>query len=96
MNDNRIAFTEEQVKLEASRCLSCGATWVDQNKCIGCGICTTRCKFDAIHLVRIHPEFAHYINGDYSKQAILSHGMKRAAKLTIKRIKDAVAPSSEE
>lgn len=96
MNDNRIAFTEEQVKLEASRCLSCGATWVDQNKCIGCGICTTRCKFDAIHLVRIHPEFAHYINGDYSKQAILAHGVKRAAKLTIKRIKDAVAPSSEE
>lgn len=96
MQDNRIALTEEQVKLEASRCLSCGATWVDQNKCIGCGICTTRCNFDAMHLVRIRPEFANYINGDYSKQAILKHGMKRAAKLTVKRITNAVLPKGEE
>ena len=86
LKDNRVTLTEEQVKLEASRCLSCGATTVDQNKCIGCGICTTRCKFDAIHLRRIRPEFANYINGDYSKQAIIKHGIKRAAKLTIKRI----------
>lgn len=96
MHDNRIILTEDQVKLEASRCLSCGATWVDQNKCIGCGICTTRCNFDAIHLVRIRPEFANYINGDYSKQAILKHGIKRAAKLTVKRIKNAVTAKSEE
>ena len=86
LKDNRVTLTEEQVKLEASRCLSCGATTVDQNKCISCGICTTRCKFDAIHLRRIRPEFANYINGDYSKQAIIKHGIKRAAKLTIKRI----------
>ena len=85
-----MAQTEEQVKLEASRCLSCGATTVDQNKCIGCGICTTRCKFDAIHLRRIRPEFANYINGDYSKQAIIKHGIKRAARLTIKRIQGKV------
>ena len=87
LKDNRVTLTEEQVKLEASRCLSCGATTVDQNKCIGCGICTTRCKFDAIHLRRIRPEFANYINGDYSKQAIIKHGIKRAAKLTVKRIR---------
>ena len=90
LRDNRVTLTEEQVKLEASRCLSCGATTVDQNKCIGCGICTTRCKFDAIHLRRIRPEFANYINGDYSKQAIIKHGIKRAAKLTIKRIQGKV------
>lgn len=96
MHDNRVMLSEEQVKLEASRCLSCGATWVDQNKCIGCGICTTRCNFDAMHLVRIRPEFANYINGDESKKAILKHGMKRAAKLTVKRIKNAVSPKGEE
>lgn len=86
MYDNRVGLTEEQVKLEASRCLICGATVVDEKKCIGCGICTTRCKFDAIHLYRTHPEFAHYINGDYSKQAIIKHGIKRAATLTVKRL----------
>ncbi len=54
--DAHKTLTEEQVKVETSRCLSCGAAWVDPNKCIGCGICTTKCKFDAIHLVRDHPK----------------------------------------
>ena len=39
------SLTEEQVKKETSRCLSCGASVVDPNKCIGCGICTTKCIF---------------------------------------------------
>ena len=56
MHDERKTFTEEQIKAEASRCLSCGRSVVDQNKCIGCGICTTKCEFDAIHLSRIRPE----------------------------------------
>jgi ferredoxin len=56
--DFRLPLTEEQVKKEASRCLSCGACRVDLNQCIGCGLCTTRCKFDAIHLTRDIPEAA--------------------------------------
>ena len=48
--DDRLTFTEEQVKKETARCLGCGASFVDPNKCLGCGVCTTRCKFDAIHL----------------------------------------------
>ena len=48
--DDRKTFTEEQVKQETARCLGCGASFVDPNKCLGCGVCTTRCKFDAIHL----------------------------------------------
>ncbi len=48
--DDRMTFTEEQVRKETARCLGCGASFVDQNKCVGCGVCTTRCKFDAIHL----------------------------------------------
>ena len=48
--DDRLTFTEEQMKQETARCLGCGASFVDPNKCLGCGVCTTRCKFDAIHL----------------------------------------------
>ena len=49
-SDARVTFTEEQVRKETARCLGCGATKVDSYLCIGCGICTTKCKFDAIHL----------------------------------------------
>ncbi len=49
-SDERLTFTEEQVKKETARCLSCGAAKVDESICIGCGLCTTRCKFDAITL----------------------------------------------
>ena len=52
MHDERLVFTEEQIKEEASRCLSCGRSVVDTNKCLGCGMCTVQCKFDAIHLTR--------------------------------------------
>ena len=50
--DLRVTFTEEQIKKETERCLGCGATVVDQYLCVGCGACTTKCKFDAISLVR--------------------------------------------
>jgi NADPH-dependent glutamate synthase beta subunit-like oxidoreductase/ferredoxin len=50
--DNRVTFTEEQMKKETERCLSCGAVSIDQEMCIGCGQCTTKCKFDAIRLVK--------------------------------------------
>lgn len=49
------SLTEEQIKAETSRCLSCGASVMDPNKCIGCGVCTTKCVFDAIHLHREIP-----------------------------------------
>ena len=51
--DARLTFTEEQVKKETARCLGCGATKVDSYLCIGCGVCTTKCKFDAIKLVKV-------------------------------------------
>ena len=54
--DPKLTFTEEQVRKETARCLSCGASVVDENRCIGCGVCTTKCEFDAIHLYREHPE----------------------------------------
>ncbi|MBO6127260.1 MAG: FAD-dependent oxidoreductase [Pseudobutyrivibrio sp.] len=55
--DPRSTFTEEQVKAETARCLSCGRAIVDTNMCIGCGLCTTRCKFDAIHITRDYDKY---------------------------------------
>lgn len=53
-NDLRETFTEEQIKTECARCLGCGTAVVDQFMCVGCGICTTKCKFDAIHLEKVY------------------------------------------
>ncbi|MGN0440527.1 MAG: 4Fe-4S binding protein, partial [Hominenteromicrobium mulieris] len=90
-HNDRITFTEEQVKAEASRCLGCGATIVDQNKCIGCGLCTTKCEFDAIHLVRDHPEATKMYRSEDKIKAVLPYAAKRAVKLTIKDIKEKFA-----
>lgn len=51
--DLRGTLTEEQIKKEADRCLGCGAVSIDEYMCIGCGICTTKCKFDAIRLEKV-------------------------------------------
>lgn len=51
--DLRGTFTEEQIKKEAERCLGCGAVVLDEYMCVGCGICTTKCRFDAIHLEKV-------------------------------------------
>jgi NADPH-dependent glutamate synthase beta subunit-like oxidoreductase len=51
--DLRKGLTEDQIRKEAKRCLGCGVTVVDEWMCIGCGICTSRCEFDAIHLKRV-------------------------------------------
>ena len=87
--DNTIAFTEEQVKIETSRCLGCGATIVDPNKCIGCGICTTKCEFDAIHLERDMPECSEMTVAEDKFKKILPYQMKRAIKIvTTKKTKE--------
>ena len=52
--DLRETLTEEQVKTECARCLGCGTAVVDRFMCVGCGICTTKCKFDAIHLEKVY------------------------------------------
>ena len=90
-SNDRITFTEAQVKAEASRCLGCGVSVVDPNKCIGCGLCTTRCEFDAIHLQRDMPEASRRSRTEDKMKAILPHMIKRAAKITIKDIKEKCA-----
>lgn len=75
--DAHKTLTEEQVKIETSRCLSCGASIVDENKCIGCGVCTTKCEFDAIHLVRDHPEMTKMMRAEDKFKAIIPYALKR-------------------
>ena len=75
--DGSETFTEEQVRAETARCLSCGASVVDPNKCIGCGLCTTKCGFDAIHLHRERPECSTMIKAEDKMKAILPYMVKR-------------------
>lgn len=79
--DSSVGFTEEQVKAETARCLSCGASVVDQNKCIGCGLCTTKCEFDAIHLNRDLPECSTMIKSEDKLKYVLLNGAKQAIKI---------------
>ena len=51
------SLTEEQVKKETSRCLSCGASVVDPNKCIGCGRCEAICPRGNIAIQDHFPVF---------------------------------------
>ena len=79
--DGHGTFTEEQVKKETARCLGCGASVVDPNKCIGCGICTTKCEFDAIHLSRDLPECSTMVRSEDKFKAILPYMLKREFKI---------------
>ncbi len=83
-NDNRAPFTEAQVHTEASRCLSCGATTVDENRCIGCGLCTTKCEFDAIHLSRDIPDASRMYRAEDKMKAIAPYAAKRQMKILLK------------
>lgn len=75
------SLTEEQVKAETSRCLSCGASVVDPNKCIGCGVCTTKCVFDAIHLHRELPEASVMRASEDKLKYILPNMVKQSIKV---------------
>lgn len=76
-----MAFTAEQVRAETARCLGCGASIVDPNKCIGCGVCTTKCAFDAIHLHRERPECSTMYACEDKMKAILPYMIKRNIKI---------------
>jgi len=84
--DTRLTFTEEQLKKETERCLGCGATVVDEYLCVGCGQCTTKCRFDAITLYRKYdrqfPEF------EKMPIEVAKHVVKRTAKIATVAVKD--------
>ena len=87
--DDRLTFTEEQLKAETARCLGCGASRVDPNKCLGCGVCTTRCKFDAVHLSkRTNVESIEYAE---RAEPFAKYKAERQQKIAIRKMRDEAA-----
>ena len=86
--DERGTFTEEQVKKETERCLGCGAVVVDAFLCVGCGQCTTKCKFDAISLVRRYD--GEGVSLFDMKKAIIPYMLKRKVKIAVKKVRVAL------
>ena len=82
--DLRGTLTEEQLKTETRRCLDCGTAVVDESLCVGCGICTTKCKFDAIRLEKV----TDYVGTPYFKALLGAAGNAPAAlaKLVVKKV----------
>ena len=58
---------------------------VDPNKCIGCGICTTKCEFDAIHFNRDLPECSTMRKSEDKLKYILPYGAKQDIKIKFKK-----------
>jgi ferredoxin len=83
--DLRSTFTEEQIKKETERCLGCGAVVVDQYQCVGCGVCTTKCKFDAISLVRKYDSAG--VEFKDMKSTVIKHAIKRQGRIAVKKVK---------
>ncbi len=83
--DLRGTFTEEQMRKETERCLGCGATVVDEYMCVGCGQCTTKCKFDAIKLERVYDgEGVQFLD---MKPVVVKQMVKRQGKIAAKKVK---------
>ncbi len=84
--DPRLTFTEEQVQKETQRCLSCGATVVNEYMCVGCGSCTTKCKFDAISLVRVYD--GQGVAYEDLKPVVVKQVLKRKGRIAVRKAKD--------
>lgn len=83
--DIRGTFTEEQLKKETERCLSCGAAVVEEFQCVGCGACTTKCKFGAISLERVYD--GQGVAYENLKPIVLKQIIKRKGKIALKKAK---------
>jgi len=81
--DLRTTFTQEQIEKETERCLGCGATVADEFMCVGCGVCTTKCKFDAIRLVRKYDEAG--VEFEDLKPTVMKHALKRKVRIAVKK-----------
>ncbi len=80
-DDYRETFTEADMLKETERCLGCGASKVNTWMCVGCGMCTTRCKFDAIKLEKTYDKYG--VRLEEAKPYVIRNLVKR--EITIKK-----------
>jgi len=83
-DDPRGVLTEGQVKKEAHRCLSCGISVVDEFSCVGCGACTTKCKFGAITLDKSTEAYG--VDFPKLKPIIVKTAVKRKVRIVFKNL----------
>lgn len=83
--DYRGFLTEDQIKKEGARCLSCGKAVVDPNMCVGCGQCVLQCEFDAAHLVKKTSIYAKEYSSLFPKA--IGHTLKRGIKISLNALK---------
>ena len=86
--DLRTTYTEEQMQKETERCLGCGASVVDEYLCVGCGVCVTKCKFDAISLVRKYD--ASNIELSELRPTVAKYIIKRKGRIAVKKVKTSI------
>ena len=60
---------------------------IAESNCVGCGQCTTKCKFDAIHLERIYD--GEGVSFEKMKPVVLKTMLKREGKIAVRKVKDA-------
>nr|MCR5000149.1 4Fe-4S binding protein [Lachnospiraceae bacterium] len=66
--------------------------FVDTNRCIGCGLCTTKCEFDAIHLTRDFPAASNMNRAEDKLKYVGPYAVKRAFKI----LGNAIVPEKED
>ena len=80
-------FREEYIahvvdkKCPAGVCKALLNYYIDADKCIGCGLCTTKCAFDAIHLDRDRPECSTMVKYEQKLPSLGKYALKRAIKI---------------
>jgi len=88
--DLRQGLTEEQVRNEVERCLHCGLSIVDEKMCVGCGLCSRQCDFDAIHLERISENGPAPTWTEFYARAV-GYAAARAGRIVAKGVKNVLS-----
>lgn len=82
--DLTATFTAAQLRKETQRCLNCGQAVVNPELCMGCGICTVHCDFDAIHMVKVRDIPAPDSAMEYIMDSV-KYRAERAARIEAKK-----------
>jgi ferredoxin len=62
---------------------------VDEALCVGCGVCTTKCKFDAISLIRVYD--GEGVALENMKPVVIKQMLTRKVRIAGKKVSRSVA-----